>query len=320
MSTADLPTYKQLLWPTLQAVRALGGAASIAEIDAEVHRQQTFSEEQQSVVHGNGPRTEIEYRIAWARSYLKGMGLLANSGRGTWSLTPDGKGAEEADIEPLRQAYDRDRLRRSARSPEGQAMLGDGFGLMNASVDGATEIDMPVDIEHVTSETCEPDEVSLTPPPDPSWQDVLLDALTKMAPDAFERLAGRLLERAGYENVEVTGRTGDGGIDGYGTSWYKLTSLRVYIQCKRYTKPVGPELVRDFRGALDGRGERGLLITTSRFTQAAREEAQRPGARTIDLIDGLRLCELLREYELGVSTTIRQVEDVTVDTEFFRDI
>ncbi|MFC6080442.1 restriction endonuclease [Sphaerisporangium aureirubrum] len=317
MSKADLPTYKELLWPTLEAVRALGGSASITEIDAEVHRRQGFSEEQQSVVHKNGPRSVIEYRTAWARSYLKGMGLLTNSSRGSWSLTPDGKNAEETDIEPLHKAYAR-RMR-------------DSRGLEESADSSRSSVERPVTSEQVEVEVSVDDgatateklrveQISLAPSPEPDWQEVLLDALMKLSPYAFERLAGRLLRRAGYEGVEVTDRSGDGGIDGFGTTWYRLTSSRVYFQCKRYTKSVGPEIVRDFRGSLDGRGERGLLITTSLFTPGARLEAKRPGAKPIDLIDGRRLCDLLREYELGVSTTIRQVEDVTVDTAFFRDI
>ncbi|MDH2429877.1 restriction endonuclease [Sphaerisporangium sp. TRM90804] len=318
MSESDLPTYKELLWPTLEAVRELGGSASITEIDAEVQHQCGFTEEQRSVPHGNGPRSEIEYRTAWARSYLKGMGLLANSSRGSWSLTPEGKSADEADIEPLHKTYTSRRPRHS-RTSEGQAALSGALSY-GTPVDDGTEIDTSADADAAGDETLDPERLPLAMPPERDWQEILLDALMEMPTDAFERLAGRLLLRAGYDDVEVTGRTGDGGIDGFGTTWYKLTSFRVYVQCKRYTKPVGPELVRDFRGALDGRGERGLLITTSHFTPGAKNEAKRPGAKPIDLIDGRRLCELLREHELGVSTAIRQVEDISVDTGFFQDI
>ncbi|PZG36840.1 hypothetical protein C1I98_26155 [Spongiactinospora gelatinilytica] len=81
MSKPDLPSYRELLWPSIRAIRSLGGSASISEIDAEVQRQQHFTEEQRSILHGDGPSTEIEYRLRWARTYLKGMRLLANPTR-----------------------------------------------------------------------------------------------------------------------------------------------------------------------------------------------------------------------------------------------
>lgn len=94
----------------------------------------------------------------------------------------------------------------------------------------------------------------------------------------------------------------------------------VFYQCKRYRGSVGPGAVRDFRGAMAGRGDKGLLITTASFTADAKVEATRDGAPPIDLIDGDRLCDLLKEYELGVETTIRQVEDINVDAAFFRGL
>lgn len=118
----------------------------------------------------------------------------------------------------------------------------------------------------------------------------------------------------------MTGRTGDGGIDGLGVYRMSLVSFPVFFQCKRYKGSVGSAAVRDFRGAMAGRGDKGLLITTGTFTSEARAEATRDGAPPIDLIDGNRLCDLLKEYDLGVKTTVRQVEDITVDTEFFTDI
>ncbi|MFI6499896.1 restriction endonuclease [Nonomuraea typhae] len=308
--TAALPTYKDLLWPALLAVRDLGGSASIEEIDAEVHRTQQFSEQQQRLLRGAGPRTEIEYRLAWARSYLKGMGLLTNSSRGIWSLTAEGRRARSDDLETLRRDYDRRRLRDARASQEG--LLMDELPLESTSPSGD-------ETTPVTDELLE-DALLSAPILDRDWRDELLEILAAMAPDAFERLAGRLLTRAGYEDVQVTGKTGDGGIDGVAVTWEKLSSFRVYFQCKRYSASVGPDAIRDFRGALDGRGERGLLITNSRFTDQARQEAHRAGARHIDLIDGRKLCELLREYELGVTTTIRQVEDQQVDKTFFEDL
>ena len=141
--------------------------------------------------------------------------------------------------------------------------------------------------------------------------------MLEMPPDAFERLTQRLLREAGFRDVEVLGKTGDGGIDGVGVYRLSLVSFPIYFQCKRYKGSVSAGTVRDFRGAMAGRGEKGLLVTTGTFTRSAREESSRDGAPPVELIDGDDLCGLLREYELGVRTRIRQVEDVSVDPDFF---
>ena len=96
-----------------------------------------------------------------------------------------------------------------------------------------------------------------------------------ITPDAFERLARRLLREAEFDSVNVTGRSGDGGIDGLGVYHLGLVSFPVIFQCKRYRGSVSPSAVRDFRGAMAGRGDKGLLITTGTFTADAKKEATR---------------------------------------------
>lgn len=152
------------------------------------------------------------------------------------------------------------------------------------------------------------------------WRDELLNALKAMPSDAFERLAQRLLREAGFLNVTVMGKSGDGGIDGVGIFRYGLVSWTVWFQCKRYKGSVGSSDVRDFRGAMSGRGEKGLLITTGNFTAAAKDEANRDGAPSVDLVDGVRLCDLLRDYSFGVESVPRTVYDVRVDSAFFTSI
>ena len=140
------------------------------------------------------------------------------------------------------------------------------------------------------------------------WKEQLLDQLMGMRPDAFERLAQRLLREADFDSVNVTGKSGDGGIDGLGVYRLGLMSFPVFFQCKRYQSSVGSGAVRYFPGAMAGRGDKGLVITTGSFTADAKIEAARDGAPPIDLIDGDRLCRLLSQYELGVRT--RTVEGV----------
>ena len=153
--------------------------------------------------------------------------------------------------------------------------------------------------------------------PGDDWRTTLLEVMKKMDPAAFERLAKRLLREAGFQKVDVVGRAGDGGIDGLGLYKMSLVSFPIYFQCKRYAGSVGANIVRDFRGAMAGRGDKGLLITTGTFTPAAREEATRDGAPPVDLIDGDELCDLILEYRLGVHVIERIVKEVTVEEGFF---
>lgn len=149
-----------------------------------------------------------------------------------------------------------------------------------------------------------------------NWKDGLLAVLTnQMKADAFERLAQRILREAGFVKVEVTGRSGDGGIDGVGVLRLALLSFQVYYQCKKYKGSVSAGAIRDFRGAMVGRTDKGLFITTGTFTAEAKKEATRDGAPAIDLIDGDYLCDLLKKHKLGVATTM--VEEVSIDPDWF---
>jgi restriction system protein len=161
------------------------------------------------------------------------------------------------------------------------------------------------------SESVDADEV------EGGWKDQLVARLLQLPPEGFERLAQRILRQAGFVNVTVTGKSGDGGIDGVGTYRSSLVSFPVYFQCKRYKGAVTPGAVRDPRGAMAGRGEKGLLITTGSFTRDAQAEATRDGAPPVELIDGDRLCDLLREFRLGIEVRQRVEEDVMVNRGFF---
>lgn len=295
MAIVDMPSTRVLLWSTLRAVFQLGGSASIPEIVETVTKDEGLTDEQQSVLHNDGPKTEIEYRLSWARTRLKGMGLLTNSARGVWALTDEANAIladREATGDQQRQRIDARFSafvgeRRKSRRTRPPQLNGD-------------------------AESGEQDELT--------WQEQLLKHLMAMQPDAFERLAKRLLREADFDSVTVTGKSGDGGIDGFGVYRFGLVSFPVFFQCKRYRGSVGSGAVRDFRGAMSGRGDKGLLITTGSFTADAKREANRDGAQAIDLIDGDRLCDLLKQYELGVRIEIRQVEEVSIEASFFSDV
>jgi len=148
--------------------------------------------------------------------------------------------------------------------------------------------------------------------------DQVLDArLQALSPAAFERLCQALLKACGFVKVAITGQSGDGGIDGYGLLQISLISFPVMFQCKRYAKPVGAGAVRDFRGAMQGRSDKGILFTTSRFTQDARDEATRPGVSPIELVDGAAFRQLLVHHRVGIAVRVQRVESAELDWAFF---
>ncbi|KUL31440.1 restriction endonuclease [Actinoplanes awajinensis subsp. mycoplanecinus] len=302
MAVIDLPRPSELLVPTLRAMRELGGSASINEIVETVVQREGFSDQQQSQLHNQGPQTEVGYRLAWTRTRLKLMGLLTNSSRGVWALTDEG--AALVNDSALPDELQRERIHDRWIAYVGELRAGPGKRRTLGDDDA----------EPITPE--ESDEASEVR----GWKEHLLHELMAMTPDGFERLAQRLLREANFDSVAVTGKSGDGGIDGLGVYRLGLVSFPIFFQCKRYQGTVGSGAVRDFRGAMAGRGDKGLLITTGSFSADATKEANRAGAQPIDLIDGDHLCDLLKTYELGIRVETRTVEDVTVQPGFFADM
>lgn len=270
--------------PTLQVLDSLGGSGSNDEINDAVIAKEGFSQAQLDIVYEKSGAPILVDRLSWARSYLKMPGFLASAGRGVWVLTDAGRDALLLTPDQLRKKVNEAYRRLNAERQKKAA-------LENAAADRVEN--------------------------DADWSDRLLAKLKSIEPAAFERLAQRLLRESGFVKVEVTGKAGDGGIDGVGVLRMNLISFQVLFQCKRYAGSVSAGTVRDFRGAMQGRADKGLIITTGTFTTDAKREATRDGAPAIDLVDGELLCQLLKERGLGV--TVRQVvvEEVDVDTAFF---
>lgn len=294
-----IPTQIDLAWPVIKALRQLGGSGSIEEIDTSVAEIEGFDEDTQAVLHGTGPRTELQYRLAWARTYLKNQNLVVNSRRGVWAITEQGNSVSEDETLALIASWRR-------TQPPAQS---------DDSDDNSTSA-YPHDQAALNISFSERDRTEIAPD-EPKWKIELLHQLLSLDPFEFEHLTRRLLREEGFIQTEVTRRSRDGGIDGVGTFRISLISFRVFFQCKRYAGSVRASEVRDFRGAMQGRGDKGLLITTGSFTNDAKYEASREGAIPIELIDGDRLCDLLRERELGVITEEKTIQTVRVDREFF---
>ncbi len=240
-----LPTFDSMMWPTLVALKEIGGSASNQELLAKVTQLMGLPEEIQAIPHGDGPATELGYRLAWARTNLGKDG--ENSSRGVWSITAKGRELTESEVAKIPSEV------KAAYARTAQAATGL----------------KPVDIS--PGESLEVDAA------EEDWKAQLLSILQSIAPDSFERLCQRILRESGFIKVEVTGRRGDGGIYGIGVLRLNLLSFQVFFQCKRYKDTVGPGDIRDFRGAMVGRTDKGLFITTGRFTPEARREATRDG-------------------------------------------
>ncbi|MCS7469119.1 restriction endonuclease [Stieleria sp. ICT_E10.1] len=284
----EIPPYDQLMLPLFKALKDLGGSASIAEIDEYVGEHSGLPTELLDLPHNaeKSNQTEFQYRLAWARTYLKKAGLIDNSSRGVWVIASEKRDVQTFDpAEIVRKVRELHKQERSERDQNEE--LGDGD-------DGPDETD--------------------------TWRRALHQVLTtKIDPSAFERLVQRLLRESGFIHVEVTGRSGDGGIDGKGIVRINgMLSFHVHFQCKRYQGTVSASHIRDFRGAMVGRADKGLFITTGTFTRDAVRESTRDGAPPLDLIDGDQLADKLKELSLGIETQL--VEQVLVDENWFRSI
>ena len=280
------PTKRELYYPTVQAIRSLGGSASNTEIANRVISDLALPLSLVDDLLSSG-RTSMDNRLSWARVELRIAGFIENSQRGVWHLTAAGRETTDIDHREVVRAVNAYYRQRHQEGP-------------------------------ATKPALDPEDGDDLPPDADTWRATLLETLRNMPPAAFERLCQRLLRESGFEEVEVTGRPGDGGIDGRGLIRLSgLISFSVVFQCKRYSGSVGPGEVQAFQGAVQGQADRGMFLTTGTFTRSARQAATRPGAVPIDLIDGELLLDKLKELQLGVKVTPRTVEDVEVDTPWF---
>jgi restriction system protein len=280
--------YDDLFNPTLQALKRLGGSGSVSEIEEAVIQVLGISNEAANEIQ-SGNRTKLSYRLAWTRTYLKNHGVIANSSRGVWALTEMGKAVEEVNkIEVNRTTT---KLVRKHKK--------------QGNEDNPQESAVPADEEDSQESR---------------WQERLINTITaSISPSQFERLCRRLLRELGFVEVEVTQQSNDGGIDGKGIIKIGgVLSFHVVFQAKRHQGSVSTSVVRDFRGAMVGRADKGLIISTGNFTREARSEALRDGATPIDLIGGNDFAEKLKELKLGIA--VEMVEQVKIDEEWFRKL
>jgi restriction system protein len=282
------PKFIQYFQPVIDGLLDLGSSAKPREVYAWIAERHSVPPEE---IEGTtrGGQSKFENKIGWARFYLARAGLIDTEQRGVWVLTEEG---------------------RKAKFSHDQA-----YNLFKAIHDGFQREDgKPKETEKAVDEAdaSAPDEkVYLN---QDEIQEEVVRILRGITDKGFEELCARLLRHIGFENLRVTGQTGDHGIDGEGVLLInRFVRIKVMFQCKRYAGTVQVKEIRDFRGAIQGRSERGIFLTTGTFTKAAREEAARENATAIELVDIDRLLKLLIEEGLGV----RETKALTVDREFF---
>jgi restriction system protein len=276
------PQFLKFFIPIVEALKDLGGSGTASEvIDLAIDKLGISEKEQQETIkHGE---SRVRNQAQWARLYLAKSGYISASGRGVWTLTK--KSVDEPLTEDKAMAIIREQRKIYRLSKQ-------------------------------SSKKVLPDKEDVEDQPNLFQDEGLLTVLLKLPPEGFERVCQRLLREAGFQEVKVTGKSSDGGIDGYGILEVNpFVSFNVLFQSKRYKGAVSASQVRDFRGAMQGRADKGIIITTGSFTSDAKKEARRDGAPPIELVDGEKLVEMFEKLSLGViPKTVYHVDD-----EFFNE-
>lgn len=284
------PYFVRFFAPVLSALEKFGGSGRPAEVRDLIIEEYGITESDLTETIANGT-LKFDNQVGWARFYLVKAGYIGSSKRGVWTLTEKAPKAETfAHDDALNVFQDVQKLQRDSRR----------------------------DIADQTEDTGQPADAvgpqdALSEASKPYGQKVL-EQLQDLSPSGFERFCQQLLRESGFEQVTVTGKSGDGGIDGIGILEVNpLVSFKVLFQCKRYAGAVTPSHVRDFRGAMQGRADKGIILTTGGFTQEAKKESVRDGVPPIELVDGEKLVKMLEQVEMGLNPkTVYEL-----DLEFF---
>jgi restriction system protein len=285
------PQFVKYFGPVLDALHQLGGSGRPDEVRSLIAQKLGLSEQEQSEPLPSKAQPRFDNQVHWARFYLAKAGLLDASTRGVWALTEKGRSALPLNETAARTVF-RDVSASFAKAKAGKSQV--------ASIkSGEGEEDIPGADAAVIQQT---------------YREEIAAKLQSLSPNGFERFCQRLLRESGFQEVTITGRSGDGGIDGIGILQVNaLVSFKVLFQCKKYQGSVSPMQVRDFRGAMMGRADKGIIITTGSFTAEARKEAIRDGVPPIELVDGEKLIAMLEQLELGLKP--RTIYEI--DSEFF---
>jgi len=282
------PQFVRYFGPVIEALQQLGGSGRPEEVRARIVQALGLSDSEQTDPIPSGI-SRFENQVHWARFYLSKGGFIDSSRRGVWSLTDKSRSIPSFTPDQARDIF------------------------RSVSLQFGRERRETTDQNTAANETATPEQAEA------AGLDYVQEVgakLMALPAGGFERFCQRLLRESGFQQVTVTGRSGDGGIDGIGILQVNaLVSFKVLFQCKRYRGAVGPGQVRDFRGAMMGRADKGIILTTGSFTADARKEAVRDGVPPIELVDGDKLVEMLEQLELG----LKPRRTFEVHPSFFKD-
>jgi restriction system protein len=288
MNDLKVPQHFRYIIPIIEVLKELGGSGRAGEVVDRVVEKLNISDDELNETIASG-QSRIKNQIQWARFFLVKTGFIESSTRGVWSLTDKGLKAELKPNDLLDLYEQRKQMAKEYREQQ---------KLEKATSEPEAHEDVIEDEDVIQKD----------------YRSILLDELKSLPPAGFERICQRLLREAGFEQVTVTGKSGDGGIDGIGILQVNpFVSFKVLFQCKRYQGSVSPSQVRDFRGAMMGRADKGIIITTGSFTSDAKKEAIRDGVPPIELVDSEKLIDMFEHVELG----LKPVKAYEVDAKFF---
>ncbi|HMS17848.1 MAG TPA: restriction endonuclease [Planctomycetota bacterium] len=284
------PRFVRYYEPVLSALRQLGGSARPAEVKDRVAVDLGVTDENRAEELSSG-QSRFDNLLAWARFYLVKAGYIDSSRRGVWTLTDKGRTCEPLSHDAALQLF----REQHSKFTEARRISTTG------QQEDEAEVIAPRGIESV---------------PTSDYREAVISLLRSLSPSGFEQFCQRLLRESGFQEVTITGRSGDEGIDGIGVlQMNPLVSFKVLFQCKKYKESVSSPHVRNFRGAMMGRADKGIIITTGTFTTDARREAMRDGVPPIELVDREKLVDMLEALELG----LKPVRGYRIDDDFFDD-
>ncbi|MDD3146042.1 MAG: restriction endonuclease [Candidatus Riflebacteria bacterium] len=282
--------FVQWMGPLLDALRELGDSGTPKEVSDLIARNLKIPDKKKEELMESGS-ARFHNQVCWARQYLVWEGLISSEKRGVWQLTKQGRETF------LNNETSRVLFKKWVEVHTKERKSKQGSNQPSESKETADE-----KIENIESLA------------ELSHREKLLNVLWRISPDGFERLCKYILRLYGFENVQVTPKGRDGGIDGFGTLQLNpFVSFRVIFQCKRYKGTVSRAQVGDLRNAMIGRADKGIMMTTGNFSEDAKREAEREGAPPIELIDAEALIDLMEKEEIGLKP--KTVYDV--DYQFF---
>lgn len=285
------PQFVKYFAPVISALKELGNSGTPSEVKDLIAVNLQISDNILDEQLPSGTSSRFDNQVAWARFYLAKAGYIDSSKRGIWKLTEAGIDSE---ITPKEALEIFQKLQQAFRQE---------------SINNQINKDLETDEDNVAAP--DSNENSFR-----NYRQELLETIRNLSPTGFEHLCQRLLRESGFQQVEITGRSGDCGIDGKGILQINLLiSIPVLFQCKRYIGSVGAPEIRDFRGAIMGRADKGIFITTGTFTSEARREAVRDGVPPIELVDASKLILMFEQLELGlIPKTVYEI-----DKSFFKE-